>query len=86
VKAGNSFSQKFKALSGKISRLNRQAGDIAARMSETCDHPRSNRIDRDCEYDRYRGCLLLGGRYSASRRNNDSDFYAKLQETYPFSN
>jgi hypothetical protein len=44
-------AQEFESLAGKIARLERQAGDVAARSCQTGDKAVANRIVRWCEHD-----------------------------------
>ena len=54
TEAGEHLAQKLDPFAGKIARLDRQAGDVAARPREACNQPASNRIPRQREHDRNR--------------------------------
>src|SRR5262245_39233077 len=55
----DSLPQELQALAGKIARLGRQAGDIAARPHQTRDQSGAERVRSYREHDRNNGCRLL---------------------------
>ena len=53
------LAQQFESLAGKIGRLQRQSGDVAARSRQTCDQAAADRVVRNREDDRDDRCRLL---------------------------
>ena len=49
AEAGDNLAQEFEPLAGKIGRLDRQSGDVAARSRQTCDQAAADRVDRHRE-------------------------------------
>ena len=65
------LAQELESLTGKISCLHRQAGDVSARPSQRSDQTSLNRVDRNREDDRDDRCRLLCGDGRASHRKDD---------------
>ena len=65
------LAQKFESLTGKISCLHRQAGDVSARPSQRSDQTSFNGVDRNREDNRDDRRRLLCGEDRASHRKDD---------------
>ena len=59
AETGDNLAQEFESLAGKIGRLHRQAGDVAARSRQTCDQAAADRVARHRKDDRDDRCRLL---------------------------
>ena len=74
AETGDNLAQKFESLASKIGRLDRQAGDVAARSRQTRDQAGADRVPRRREDDRDDRCrLLCRDDCRGSRRDNDID-------------
>src|SRR5262249_36344539 len=73
AEVGDNLAQESKSFANGVGRLERQAGDVAARPRQTCDIAARNRVERRGEDDRdSRRRLLYRGDY-APRCDNDID-------------
>ena len=59
AQTGDNLAQEFEPLAGKIGRLDRQAGDVAARSRQARDEAGADRVPRHREHDRDDRCRLL---------------------------
>src|SRR3954463_13149802 len=65
---------QFEPFCTQVRRHHRQSRDIAPRMRETCDHPRTNRIAAGGKHDWNFLCSALGGEgCGRSRGDNQVD-------------
>ena len=73
AETGDDLAQDFEPLGGRISRLGRQAGDVAARPRQARDETAPNRVRRQREHDRDRRGCPLGCRDRGARGDDDVD-------------
>ena len=73
AKTGNDFAQEFDTFAATIGRLQRQAGDVAARPRQTGDGAGAERVRRQREHDRDGRCRLRCGGECISARDDDID-------------
>jgi hypothetical protein len=71
LEIGDDLAQQLDTLTGKVGRLRRQPGDVAAWSRQACDQAAADRVARQYEHDGDNRCRLLGCRRGGHRRDDD---------------